>query len=102
MGIPSFYLSRYVDPQKPTELSRLMLALKVVLVRHDAVPTLVFDEVDQGIGGEVGGQVGDALARVARLRQVLVITHLPQIAARADHRNGPIPAIGHILCAHEP
>jgi DNA repair protein RecN (Recombination protein N) len=66
------------------ELSRLMLALKVVLVRHDAIPTLVFDEVDQGIGGEVGAQVGDALAAVAARRQVLVITHLPQIAARAD------------------
>jgi DNA repair protein RecN (Recombination protein N) len=66
------------------ELSRLMLALKVVLARHDAIPTLVFDEVDQGIGGEVGAQVGDALAEVAERRQVLVITHLPQIAARAD------------------
>jgi len=66
------------------ELSRLMLALKVVLVRHDAIPTLIFDEVDQGIGGEVGAQVGEALAAVAARRQVLVITHLPQIAARAD------------------
>jgi DNA repair protein RecN (Recombination protein N) len=69
------------------ELSRLMLALKVALAGHDAVPTLVFDEVDQGIGGEVGGRVGDALRAVAQdgARQVLVITHLPQIAARADH-----------------
>jgi DNA repair protein RecN (Recombination protein N) len=67
------------------ELSRLMLALKVVLAAHDAVPTLVFDEVDQGIGGEVGGQVGDALTRVATNRQALVITHLPQIAVYADH-----------------
>ncbi|HEX6103950.1 MAG TPA: DNA repair protein RecN [Gemmatimonadales bacterium] len=66
------------------ELSRLMLALKVVLARHDAIATLVFDEVDQGIGGEVGAQVGDALAEVAARHQVLVITHLPQIAARAD------------------
>jgi DNA repair protein RecN (Recombination protein N) len=66
------------------ELSRLMLALKVVLVAHDAIPTLVFDEVDQGIGGEIGAQVGEALADVAAHRQVLVITHLPQIAARAD------------------
>ena len=66
------------------ELSRLMLALKVVLARQDAVPTLVFDEVDQGIGGEIGAQVGDALAEVAARHQVLVITHLPQIAARAD------------------
>jgi DNA repair protein RecN (Recombination protein N) len=65
------------------ELSRLMLALKVVLARHDAVPTLIFDELDQGIGGEVAAQVGKALAEVAERRQVLVITHLPQIAARA-------------------
>ena len=65
------------------ELSRLMLALKVVLARHDAVPTLIFDEVDQGIGGEIGAQVAGALAEVAERRQVLVITHLPQIAARA-------------------
>jgi DNA repair protein RecN (Recombination protein N) len=67
------------------ELSRLMLALKVVLAAHDAMPTLVFDEVDQGIGGEVGQQVAEALAQVAANRQVLVITHLAQIAARADH-----------------
>jgi DNA repair protein RecN (Recombination protein N) len=66
------------------ELSRLMLALKVVLARHDAIASLVFDEVDQGIGGEVGAQVGEALAQVAERHQVLVITHLPQIAARAD------------------
>ncbi len=66
------------------ELSRLMLALKVVLARQDAVPTLVFDEVDQGVGGEVGTRLGEALARVAERHQVLVITHLPQIAARAD------------------
>ncbi len=67
------------------ELSRLMLALKVVLAKQDHVPTLVFDEVDQGIGGEIGVQVGEALAEVAERHQVLVITHLPQIAARADH-----------------
>jgi DNA repair protein RecN (Recombination protein N) len=73
------------------ELSRVMLALKVVLAHHDAVPTLVFDEVDQGIGGEVAVQVGAALADVVREgaereRQALVITHLPQIAARADRQ----------------
>jgi DNA repair protein RecN (Recombination protein N) len=67
------------------ELSRLMLALKVVLAAHDVVPTLVFDEVDQGIGGEVGGRVGEALMDVSRAgRQALVITHLPQIAVYAD------------------
>ena len=67
------------------ELSRLMLGLKVVVARQDHVPTLVFDEVDQGIGGEIGVQVGEALAEVAERHQVLVITHLPQIAARAGH-----------------
>jgi len=67
------------------ELSRLMLTLKVVLAAHDVVPTLVFDEVDQGIGGEVGGRVGEALMDVSREgRQALVITHLPQIAVYAD------------------
>src|SRR3989441_637324 len=71
------------------ELSRLMLALKVVLAEHDAVASLVFDEVDQGIGGEVGGRVGEALRTAAAGRgggrQALVITHLPQIAVFADH-----------------
>ncbi len=67
------------------ELSRIMLALRVVLARHDAVATLVFDEVDQGIGGEVAVKVSEALAKVAESRQVLIITHLPQIAARAAH-----------------
>ena len=69
------------------ELSRLMLALKVVLAVHDVVPTLVFDEIDQGIGGEVGGRVGEALVDVSREgRQALVITHLPQIAVYADQQ----------------
>jgi DNA repair protein RecN (Recombination protein N) len=68
------------------ELSRVMLALKTILARLDRVPTLVFDEVDSGIGGKVGQQVGDMLRRVAGSHQVFAITHLPQIAARA-HRH---------------
>ncbi|MDQ3808662.1 MAG: DNA repair protein RecN, partial [Chloroflexota bacterium] len=67
------------------ELSRVMLALKTILARLDQVPTLVFDEVDAGIGGRVGLQVGDTMRRVATHHQVLAITHLPQIAARAHH-----------------
>ncbi len=67
------------------ELSRVMLALKTVLARLDRIPTLVFDEVDAGIGGKVGLQVGDTLRRVAEDHQVFVISHLPQIAARAHH-----------------
>jgi DNA repair protein RecN (Recombination protein N) len=68
------------------ELSRVMLALKTILARIDRVPTLVFDEVDAGIGGRVGQQVGDLLRKVATSHQVFAITHLPQIAARA-HRH---------------
>jgi DNA repair protein RecN (Recombination protein N) len=67
------------------ELSRVMLALKTILARLDRVPTLVFDEVDAGIGGRVGLQVGETMRRVAGHHQVFAITHLPQIAARAHH-----------------
>ena len=64
------------------ELSRLMLALKVVLSQGSAVPTLVFDEVDSGIGGATAAAVGERIARVAERVQVLVVTHSPQVAAR--------------------
>ena len=64
------------------ELSRLMLALKVVLARGSPVPTLVFDEVDAGIGGATAAAVGERLQRVAERLQVLVVTHSPQVAAR--------------------
>lgn len=67
------------------ELSRVMLALKSILARLDQVPTLVFDEVDVGIGGTVALRVGDSLRRLAEHHQVLVITHLAQVAARAHH-----------------
>jgi DNA repair protein RecN (Recombination protein N) len=67
------------------ELSRVMLALKTILARLDHVPTLVFDEVDAGIGGRVGLMVGETMRRVAAHHQVFAITHLPQIAARAHH-----------------
>ena len=64
------------------EMSRLMLALKVVLARFSPVPTLIFDEVDAGIGGATAAAVGERLARVAEGLQVLVVTHSPQVAAR--------------------
>jgi len=63
------------------ETSRLMLALKNVLVKADQVPTLIFDEIDQGIGGRVATIVGKKLWNLARQHQVLCITHLPQLAA---------------------
>ncbi len=67
------------------ELSRAMLALKAVLARADGIPTLVFDEVDAGIGARVAAVVGETLAAAAEGRQVLCVTHLAAIAARADH-----------------
>jgi len=66
------------------ELSRVMLACRSVLADLDDVPTLVFDEIDAGIGGEAGLAVGRRLAQLAASRQVLVVTHLPQIACFAD------------------
>ena len=63
------------------ETSRLMLALKNVLARADGIPTLIFDEIDQGIGGRVGTIVGNKLWHLARHHQVLCVTHLPQLAA---------------------
>ncbi|HSP73460.1 MAG TPA: hypothetical protein VLN26_13885, partial [Gaiellaceae bacterium] len=67
------------------ELSRTMLALEAVLARADRVPTLVFDEVDAGIGGHVAGVVGETLCAAAEGRQVLCVTHLAAIAAHAQH-----------------
>jgi DNA repair protein RecN (Recombination protein N) len=66
------------------ETARLMLALKNVLARADQTPTLIFDEIDQGIGGRVGAVVGQKLWRLARQHQVLCVTHLPQLAAYGD------------------
>ena len=67
------------------ELSRLLLAIKVVLAGVDGPPTLVFDEVDRGLGGATADAVGARLARLARRTQILVVTHSPQVAARAAH-----------------
>lgn len=64
------------------ELSRFLLALKVVLARVSAVPSLVFDEVDSGVGGATAAAIGERLHLLARERQILVITHSPQVAAR--------------------
>jgi len=66
------------------ELSRVMLAVEVVFAAADPVPTMVFDEVDAGVGGGTAVEVGRRLARLARSHQVIVVTHLPQVAAFAD------------------
>jgi DNA repair protein RecN (Recombination protein N) len=66
------------------ELARFLLALKVVLADRGSAPTLVFDEVDTGVGGAVADAIGVRLARLARRAQVMAVTHAPQVAARAD------------------
>jgi DNA repair protein RecN (Recombination protein N) len=84
------------EPLKPLakvasggETSRLMLALKTALSRADQIPTLIFDEIDQGIGGRIGGTVGEKLYNLSHQdaymgRQVFCVTHLPQLAGHAD------------------
>jgi len=67
------------------ELSRLLLALKVVLAEASPVATLIFDEVDSGVGGATAAAVGERLARLAERRQILVVTHSPQVAALGHH-----------------
>ena len=66
------------------ELSRIALAIKTVCAYRDAVGIMVFDEIDAGIGGQAGHMVAEKVARIASARQVLCITHLPQIACMAD------------------
>ena len=66
------------------ELARIMLAIKNVMAERDAVPTLIFDEVDAGVSGRAAQRVAEKLASVAKSKQVLCVTHLPQIAAMAD------------------
>mgnify|MGYP001823220733 FL=1 len=68
------------------ELSRIVLALKAILAQTDAVETIIFDEVDAGIGGTVAEMVGNKLAKLSRFHQVICITHLPQIARFGDHQ----------------
>ena len=68
------------------ELSRVTLAAKTVLAEVDRVPMLVFDEIDTGVGGRLGAALGKALAELAKTRQVLCVTHLPQMASFAKHQ----------------
>jgi DNA repair protein RecN (Recombination protein N) len=68
------------------ELSRFILALKVALAEEGGAATMIFDEIDRGVGGAVASAIGDRLSRLARRAQLLVVTHSPQVAARADRQ----------------
>lgn len=104
------------EPPKPIdeiasggELSRIMLALEVALAANDRTPVLVFDEVDAGVGGRVGETLGRALWSLARHHQVMVVSHLPQVAAYADQhvsvrkevRKGRTHVVATALAANE-
>lgn len=77
------------------ELSRVMLALKKTLAESDVVPTLIFDEIDSGIGGSMGNTIGEKLKTLSRTHQILVVTHLPQIAAFADEHISVTKSVVH-------
>jgi DNA repair protein RecN (Recombination protein N) len=90
------------------ELSRVMLAIEVVFAGADPVPTFVFDEVDAGVGGKAAVEIGRRLAKLARTAQVIVVTHLPQVAAFADQhlvvekaRDGSVVRSGVVALDHE-
>ncbi len=93
-GIDKIYFEARTNPGMPYgpipkiasggELSRFMLALKVVLAQTDPIPSMVFDEVDSGVGGATADAVGERLFRLSKDCQVLVVTHSPQVAARAS------------------
>jgi DNA repair protein RecN (Recombination protein N) len=67
------------------ELSRIMLVLKSILARYEHLPTLMFDEIDSGVSGEISNRMGDIMHKMSRNMQVFSITHLPQIASKGDH-----------------
>lgn len=91
--VVEFYLSTNVGEEvKPLarvvsggEVSRIMLSIKSILAQHDAIPMLVFDEIDVGVSGKIAQKVGTALKKLSQYHQIISITHLPQIAALGDH-----------------
>ncbi|NVN95395.1 MAG: DNA repair protein RecN [Bacteroidetes bacterium] len=67
------------------ELSRLMLAIKSIISKQNILPTVIFDEIDNGVSGDIAGKVGQVMKKMSSNMQLIAITHLPQIAAKADH-----------------
>lgn len=73
------------DTASGGEISRVMLCIKTIIARHMQLPSIIFDEVDTGVSGDVAGMIGEMMANIARTIQVIAITHLPQVAANGDH-----------------
>ena len=66
-------------------MSRIMLCIKSLIASSNGLPTIIFDEIDTGVSGSIAGQMGEIMRQMAATRQIIAITHLPQIAAKADH-----------------
>ena len=85
----AFNKNQQLMPVKDTasggEISRVMLCIKTIIARHMQLPTIIFDEVDTGVSGDVANQVGEMMSDIASSIQVIAITHLPQVAANGDH-----------------
>lgn len=82
---PGTPLSSLADIASGGEISRFMLAFKVVLIGASSAPTIIFDEIDTGTGGSIAASIGERLAKLGKELQVFVVTHLPQVAALAEH-----------------
>jgi len=67
------------------ELSRIMLTIKAILAKYENLPTMMFDEIDTGVSGEISSKMGDIMKTMSKTMQVFSITHLPQVASKGDH-----------------
>jgi DNA repair protein RecN (Recombination protein N) len=73
------------DTASGGEISRVMLCIKTIIARHMQLPSIIFDEVDTGVSGDVANMIGEMMLDIASTIQVIAITHLPQVAANGDH-----------------
>ena len=73
------------DTASGGEISRVMLCVKTIIARHMQLPSIIFDEVDTGVSGDIANKIGEMMAEIAHSIQVICITHLPQVAANGDH-----------------
>ena len=78
-------LRRVSEVASGGEISRLMLCIKALIARSNGLPTIIFDEIDTGVSGSIASQMGEIMRQMADTRQIIAITHLPQVASRSEH-----------------
>ena len=78
-------LRRVSEVASGGEISRLMLCIKSLVATTKGLPTIIFDEIDTGVSGAIASQMGDIMRQMAEMRQIITITHLPQVAVRSQH-----------------